>query len=300
MRAARFHSYGTPDVLVVEEAPEPHAVEGSVRIAVQATSVNPIDVVLRAGDLQQFLPLDLPAIPGRDAVGVVDEVGAGVTDTKVGDVVFGLGGVSDTTAEIAVLTAWSAVPEGWSTAQAAAAGLASATAAAVIVELGDVKGTTLLIEGASGAVGSAAAAFALAAGATVIGTGRESNHPYLRSLGVIPTTYGAGLADRVALLAPLGVDAALHSAPSESLRELVSIVGDASRVITVIDQQGAAQLGATSVSARNDSTLLRYAAALGRDGFYTPRVDHVLPLADIVEAHTRAENGSGKVVVTLS
>jgi NADPH:quinone reductase-like Zn-dependent oxidoreductase len=298
MRAARFHSYGAADVLVIEDAPEPHASEGSVRIAVHATSVNPIDVILRAGHLEQFLPLTFPAIPGRDAVGVVDEVGPGVTDTRVGDVVFGLGGISDTTAEFAVLTAWSAVPEGWSTAQAAAAGLASATAAAVIESLGDLNGKTLLIEGASGAVGSAAAAFALAAGATVIGTGRPSNHPYLESLGVLPTTYGPGLADRVAVLAPGGVDAALHSAPSDSLPDLVNIVGDTSGVVTVIDQEGAARLGVRSVSARNDSALLRYAAALGQDGLYTPRVDHELPLADVAEAHTLAENGSGKVIVT--
>jgi NADPH:quinone reductase-like Zn-dependent oxidoreductase len=85
MRAARFHSYGAPDVLVVEDAPEPHASERSVRIKVQATSVNPIDVALRAGHLAQFLPLAFPAIPGRDAVGVVDEVGPGVTDTQVRD-----------------------------------------------------------------------------------------------------------------------------------------------------------------------------------------------------------------------
>lgn len=298
MRTARFHSYGAPDVLVIEDAPEPHAGEGSVRIKVHATSVNPIDVLLRAGHLQQFLPLTLPAIPGRDAVGVVDEVGAGVTDTQIGDIVFGLGGISDTSAEFAVLTAWSSVPEGWSTAQAAAAGLASATAAAVVEALGNLNGRTLLIEGASGAVGSAAAAFARAAGATVIGTGRVSNHPYLESLGVLPTTYGQGLADRVAALAPGGVDAALHSAPSDSLPDLFRIVGDTSQVVTVIDHEGAARLGVRSVSARNDSALLRYAAALGRKGLYTPRVDHVFPLVDVVEAHAVAESGSGKVVIT--
>jgi NADPH:quinone reductase-like Zn-dependent oxidoreductase len=298
MRAARFHSYGAPSVLVVEDAPEPHAGEGSVRIKVHATSVNPIDVVLRAGHLAQILPLALPAIPGRDAVGVVDEVGLGVTDTNVGDVVFGLGGVSDTTAEFAVLSAWSTVPENWSTAQAAAAGLASVTAAAALEALGDLNGRTLLIEGASGAVGGAAAAFALAAGATVIGTGRESNHPHLESLGVLATTYGPGLAERVAGLSPGGVDAALHSAPSDSLPDLLSIVRDTSQVVTVIDSQGAAHLGLQKVDARNDSALLRYAAAIGRDGRYTPRVDHELQLADIVEAHTLAENGNGKVVIT--
>lgn len=298
MRAVRFHAYGSPDVLVIEDAPEPHAGEGSVRIKVHATSVNPIDVVLRAGHLAQFLPLVLPAVPGRDAVGVVDEVGHGVTDTQVGDVVFGLGGVSDTTAEFAVLTAWSAVPEGWSTAQAAAAGLASATAAGALEALGDLNGKTLLIEGASGAVGSAAAAFALAAGATVIGTGRERNHPYLESLGVLPTTYGPGLAERVAILAPGGVDAALHSAPSDSLSDLLSIVGDTSQVVTVIDDRGAARLGLRKIDARNDSALLRYAAGLGREGLYTPRVDHEFSLSDVVEAHSMAENGSGKVVFT--
>ncbi|MBO1751109.1 alcohol dehydrogenase catalytic domain-containing protein [Actinotalea sp. BY-33] len=298
MRAARYHSYGSPDVLVVEDAPEPHAGEGSVRVAVLATSVNPIDVLLRAGQLAQVLPLDLPAVPGRDAVGVVDEVGPGVTGTRVGDLVFGLGGVSDTTAELAVLTAWSTVPEQWSTEQAAAAGLASATAAAALEALGDLEGMTVLIEGASGAVGSAAAAFAVAAGATVVGTARERSFAFLESLGALPTTYGPGLAGRVAALVPGGVDAALHTAPSDSLADVVAIVGDASRVVTVVDTLGAARLGATSVNARNDSALLRHAAALGRDGAYAPRVDHVLPLADVVRAHSLAESGSGKVVIT--
>jgi NADPH:quinone reductase-like Zn-dependent oxidoreductase len=297
MLAARFHTYGSPDVLLVEDAPEPHAGEGSVRIRVEATSVNPIDVVLRAGHLQQFLPLTLPAIPGRDAVGIIDEVGQSVSDAAIGDRVFGLGGISDTTAEFAVLTAWADVPNDWSTAQAAAAGLASATAAAALEALGDLNGQTLLIEGASGAVGSAAAAFAVAAGATVIGTGRARNHTYLESLGIQPTTYGAGLADRVRDLAPDGVHAALHSAPSNSLPDLLAIVGDPSRVVTVIDDQGAARLGLRKVDARNDSALLRYAAALGEKGLYRPRVDHEFPLADIVEAHTVAESGTGKVVV---
>jgi len=297
MLAARFHTYGSPDVLLVDDAPEPHAGDGSIRVRVLATSVNPIDVILRAGHLQQFLPLTLPAIPGRDAVGIIDEVGQGVSDAHIGDRVFGLGGISDTTGEFAVLTAWTDVPSGWSTAQAAAAGLASATAAAALETLGDLNGRTLLIEGASGAVGSAAAAFAVAAGATVIGTGRPSNHAYLESLGIRPTTYGAGLADRVRQLAPDGVHAALHSAPSNSLPDLLAIVGDPSRVVTVIDDQGAARLGLRKVDARNDSALLRYAAALGEKGLYTPRVDHEFPLADIVEAHTVAESGSGKVVI---
>ncbi|TNM67310.1 NADP-dependent oxidoreductase [Streptomyces sp. NP160] len=314
MLAARFHRYGNPDVLVIEQAPEPQASPGSVRIRVQAASVNPIDVLLRAGHLHQVLPLDLPAIPGRDAAGVVDQVGPGVTGTNVGDVVFGLGGLADTTAEHAVLTAWAPVPSTWTSAQAAAAGLASATALAALDALGQVlgqavspstsgldalAGRTLLIEGASGAVGSAAAAFAVAAGAQVIGTARQGHHGFLAELGLLPTTYGPGLAERVADLAPQGIDAALHAAPSTSLPDLVEIAGDASAVVTVIDAEGAARLGAAKVDARNDSTLLLRAADLGQRGLYSPRVAHELPLAAATRAHALAESSSGKVVITV-
>lgn len=298
MRAARYHSYGPSDVLVIEDAPEPHAAAGSVRIAVQATSVNPIDVLLRAGRLAQFLPLTLPAIPGRDAVGVVDEIGEGVTGVELGDLVFGLGGVSDTTAEFAVLTAWSHVPEQWSTAQAAAAGLASATAGAALEALGELSGATVLIEGASGAVGSAAAAFAIAEGATVIGTGSEGSFAFLESIGAVPTTYGPGLAERVAVLAPGGIDAGLHAAPSSSLADVVAIVGDGARVVTVADAQGASSLDAIAINARNDSALLRAAAELGRSGRYVPRVDREFPLEEVSAAHTAAESGRGKIVIT--
>jgi NADPH:quinone reductase-like Zn-dependent oxidoreductase len=82
------------------------------------------------------------------------------------------------------------------------------------------------------------------------------------------------------------------------LPDLLGIVGNASQVVTVIDHEGAARLGVLSVSSRNESALLRHAAALGRNGLYTPRVDRNFTLDDIVEAHTRAESGTGKFVIT--
>lgn len=299
MRAARFHRFGDPGVLQIEDIPEPHAGRGAVRVKVLAVSVNPIDYLLRSGQLANVLALDLPAVPGRDAVGVVDEVGPDVSSTEIGDVVFGLGGISDTTAEFAVLTAWASVPETWSIQQAAAAGLASATAANVIANLGDLDGRTVLIEGASGAVGYATAAIALASGATVIGTGRLESHGYLADLGVTPTTYGPGLGGRVAELAPDGIDAAVHAAPSPSLPDLLGIVDDADRVVTVIDAEGAERLGVRKIDAENNSALLERAAELGRRGLYVPRADHELPLADIARAHEYAESSSGKLVVAV-
>lgn len=94
----------------------------------------------------------------------------------------------------------------------------------------------------------------------------------------------------------------MHSAPSNSLGDLVAIVGNASRVVTVVDHKGAAQYGTLQANARNESALLRRAADLGTTGGWTPKVDRIFALADIADAHTAAENGSGsgKIVVTLS
>lgn len=78
MRAARFHEYGGAESLVIEQAPDPHPGPGEIRVRVAAASVNPIDWKLRAGALHQLIPLELPAIPGRDGAGVVDEIGDGV------------------------------------------------------------------------------------------------------------------------------------------------------------------------------------------------------------------------------
>ena len=80
--------------------------------------------------------------------------------------------------------------------------------------------------------------------------------------------------------------------------DLLSIAGDSSQVITVIDGQGAARLCIRKIDARNDSSLLRYVAVHGQAGLYTPRVDHELSVSDIAEAHALAETGRGKIVVT--
>ena len=301
MRAALYTQYGEPDVLHIGEAPEPHAPAGAIRIRTLAVSVNPVDWKIRAGHVQKFLPLEFPVIPGRDAAGIVDEVGEGVSGVAMGDLVFGMGGVSDTTSEFSVLTAWAPVPTAWTPEQAAAAGLASITAIRGLAPLGDLAGTTLLIEGAAGAVGSAAAAVAISRGVRVIGTASERNHPFLRDMGVIPTTYGEGLAERVAKLAPDGVAAALDTAASGSLPDLIQIVGDPTRVATVADGARAIEFGAHSVNAVNEPEPLILAAQLGETGAYMPRIAQVLPFDRIAEAHALAEHGrtEGKIVVTV-
>ena len=299
MRAVRFHEFGDPHVLTVEDAPEPHAGPGQIRIRVQAAGVNPVDLKIRAGYLEQFMPTTFPAITGTDATGVVDEIGEGVTGVEPGDRVFGLG--QGTTAEHAVLTAWAPVPGGWSVVQAAAAGLVSATAMASFDAVGDISGRTVLVEGAAGGVGSAAVEIAVARGATVIGTASEVNHDFLRELGATPVTYGDGLAERVAAVAPDGVDAAIDTAGSGSLADIVAIVGDAARVATIADF-GAGALGVTLVSGNaNAAAHLADASRLGANGSYTPRVQTTYPLEKAADAHAHVQGGHtrGKVVIAL-
>jgi NADPH:quinone reductase-like Zn-dependent oxidoreductase len=301
MRAARFHEYGGVEVLVTEQVPDPHPGPGEIRIRVAAAGVNPIDWKVRAGALREWLPLELPAIPGRDAAGVVDEIGDGVQGVSVGDRVFGLGGVTGATAELAVLSAWAHAPAAWSDEASAGAGLASVTAMGGLNALGPLSGRTLLVEGAAGGVGSAAVEIAVAQGATVIGTAGERNHEFLTSLGAVPTTYGTGLAERLAALAPHGVDIALDTAASGSLDDLVAITGAPARVSTVADHANAQRLGTHVVNAANDSTLLAAAAELGRQGRYTPRVEQAYPLDRIADAHAYAERGHtrGKIVICI-
>lgn len=301
MHAARYHEYGGVETLVVEQVPDPRPGPGEIRIRVAAAGVNPVDWKVRSGSVHAMLPVDLPAIPGRDAVGEVDEIGEGVTRVSIGDRVFGLGGVTGATAELAVLSAWSHAPAAWNDAEAAGAGLAAVTALGGLAALGPLRGRTLLVEGAAGGVGSAAVEIAAARGATVIGTAGERNHGFLTSLGAVPTTYGAGLAERLAALAPDGVDVALDTAASGSLPDLVAIVGDSARVSTVADFAGAERLGVRLVNAANDPALLAEAAELGRQGRYTPRIERVYPLDQIAEAHAHAERGRtrGKIVISV-
>ncbi|MEU6571587.1 NADP-dependent oxidoreductase [Streptomyces parvulus] len=301
MRAVRFHEYGGVETLVVEEVPEPHAGPGEVRIRVAAAGVNPVDWKVRAGAVREVLPVDLPAIPGRDAAGVVDETGEGVRGVAVGDRVFGLGGVTGATAELAVLSAWAPAPDAWTDEEAAGAGLASVTALGGLNALGPLRGRTLLVEGAAGGVGSAAVEIAVARGATVIGTAGERNHAFLTYLGAVPTTYGTGLAERLASLAPAGVDLVLDTAASGSLPDLVAIVGDPARVVTVADHVNARRLGVRAANAENDPALLAEAAELGRQGRYTPRVERTYSVEHIAQAHAHAERGHtrGKLVVRV-
>src|SRR5438132_1484578 len=94
MKAVRIHAYGGPDVLAYEDAPVPTPAEGEVLVRVHATSVNPFDCAQRAGYLAGYITYTFPLILGTDVSGVVEAVGAKVSNVAPGDPVYGRAGVT--------------------------------------------------------------------------------------------------------------------------------------------------------------------------------------------------------------
>src|SRR3954452_23966958 len=152
--------------------------------------------------MREFMPVDFPAIDGREAAGVVDEVGEGVEGVAEGDEVFGFA-VGGAAAEYAVLDDFARKPAGLAWEEASGLPVAAETSVRVFNLLGGLgSGQTIVVNGAAGGVGSAAVQLAKARGARVIGTAGEGNHEFLRSLGAEPTAYGDGMAERIRGLAP--------------------------------------------------------------------------------------------------
>lgn len=307
MFAVRYHLYGGPGVLSMEDAEEPHAGPGQVRIAVRAAGVTPADWYLRSGMLREISPVRFPHIPGMDAAGIVDEVGEGVTDIAVGDAVFGLvpfAGLGGATAQYAVLEAWASKPRAWSFEEAGGAAVNVETATRVLDALEVTEGMTLLVDGAAGGVGTITVQLARARGLTVIGTASEHNHAFLEELGAVPVTYGPGLAGRLALQAPRGVDAVLDAAGKGSLAELVAIAGDTRRVVTIADFDAGrhgVRLSRSGTGEPNGWAGLTRAAALADRGSLRVPLHAVFPMNEAAAAHAESAGGHarGKIVITV-
>ncbi len=301
MKAVRFSQFGGPEVLEIVDLPDPHAGPGQIRVAVHAAGVNPSDWKARKGEMGG----ELPQTTGREVAGVADEIGEGVTDVAVGDRVFGFSGGSAGAgaAELALLSDYAPIPPSLDFTAAAGLPVALETATRALDALGVRTGKTLLINGASGGIGSAAVQLAVARGARVIGIASPGNHDYLRSLGAEPVAYGAGLAGRVRAVAPGGVDLALDVAGSGVLPELVELAGGPDHVVTVADFAGAREHGVTF--SRGDAGRAVHAIAeigeLIESGRFSLPVAQTFPLDEIAAAHRISEDGHvrGKLVLLV-
>jgi len=169
MKALLSKAAGGPETLVLEDVADPVAGPGQILVAVKACSVNYPDVLI-IEDKYQFKP-PRPFSPGSEVSGIVEAVGEGVTNFKVGDRVLGATGSSGGMSEKVVLTAATAyeLPEERSFAEGAALILTYGTSIHALLDRGHIKeGDTLLILGAAGGVGLAAIELGVAFGARVI------------------------------------------------------------------------------------------------------------------------------------
>jgi NADPH:quinone reductase-like Zn-dependent oxidoreductase len=299
MKAIQYGRFGGPEVLELGELPDPHPGPGQVRIAVRAVGVNPIDWKMRSG----MMGGELPQTTGREAAGVIDELGEGVDDLAPGDRVFGF--VSGAgAAALAVLAEYAPIPASLDFAGAAALPVAVETAVRTLDLLGVGQGTTLLVNGAAGAVGSAAVQLARLRGARVIGTASPNNHEYLRSLGAEPTTYGDRMTDQVREIAPGGVDAALDAAGGGALSALVELAGGPERVVTIADYAGAQETGVQFSGGMGTERAVHALREIGpviESGRFSLPVAQRFPLERIADAHALSQEGHvrGKLVLLV-
>jgi NADPH:quinone reductase-like Zn-dependent oxidoreductase len=304
MRAIAIIEYGPPEVLRLENLPDPQPGPGQVRVRVRAAGVQPVDCAVRQGLFRGGGPFQvtLPQILGNEFAGVVDQVGAGVTDFAPGDEVLGFQ-ILNSYAELVVVSTAQIVakPPEMSWEEAGALSASGQTAHTAVEELDVGAGETILIHGAAGGVGTAAVQLMRARGATVIGTASELNHEYLRALGAIPVTYGDDLARRIRQIATGPIDAALDAAGRGALKASIELVEDRDRIGTIVDFENARRLGVRAIRSQRSAARLAELVDLCRQGKLRVHIRQSFPLHQAAAAHRLVETGQGrgKIVLTL-
>ncbi len=299
MRAVTFNEFGGPEVLMVTEVPDPEAGPGQIRVAVRAAGVNSYDWKVRRG----LMGGQLPKRTGLEIAGVVDQIGEGVESVIIGDRVFGFA-VGGGAAEYALSADYALIPPSLDFVAAAGLPVAVETAVRILDAVGVAAGTKLVINGATGGVGSAATQLASFRNAEIVGTASAANHEYLQTIGARPVVYGPGLVERVRAIFPDGVDAALDIAGGGALPDLIELTGSPERVVTIADYAGAEQYGVRFSGGMGDERAthaLREIGALIEAGRFSLPVAQTFPLDQIAEAHAQSETGHtrGKLIVLV-
>jgi NADPH:quinone reductase-like Zn-dependent oxidoreductase len=319
MKAVRFHEYGDPEVLRLEDVEMPAPGGGQGRIRVAATSFNGVDANIRAGRMQDPMPLNLPHIPGLDVAGTVDALGDGVgavDGLQVGDPVIGFLPFGDdgATAEYVLAAAESLAPAPTSIplADAAALPLVGLTAWQALFEHADLKtGQSVLIDGAGGAVGGYAVQLAVQAGATVTATASARSHDRIRSYGAdqivdytatpIAQAVAGQRFDVVLHLAPTSPDLAPTS--PEEIAQLVDLVADGGAFVSTTTpgpEDAGRGVRTVRVFVRSDPAQLTELVARVDAGDLKIDVAERRPLTDLAAVHDEAAAGrlAGKTVLT--
>ncbi|GGV92100.1 NADPH:quinone reductase [Streptomyces gelaticus] len=302
-KAYVFTRNGGPEVesLIDQDVPVPGP--GELLVAVRAAGVNPVDWKLRDGyvrpgsERQSF-----PTVFGSEAAGVVEGIGPDVEGFAIGDEVFGnpvTGGYAEYTLLPVAVTAHK--PAGLSFTDAAVLPVAAATAYDGVRQLGLAPGSTLLITGAGGGVGTAAVQLARHSGVHVIGAAGAAKKEFVESLGAVHVESGPGLADRVRAVAPDGVDAVFDLVGGDTLRAVAPLLADPAALISAGGKPLAVELGGAAVARARTAAVLDEVAKLVVGGVLRTHVNRAYPLLGAGDALRAVESGHslGKTVIEV-
>ncbi len=307
MKAVRYYEYGDPNVMRYEDADQPHPALGQVLVQVAATSFNPVDASIRAGYLQQDLPLRFPHTPGIDVAGMVAALGEGVTGFNIGDRVIGFLPMNENGAAAEFVLAPAAVltaaPRRVPLADAAALPAVALTAWQALFEQAKLQaGQRILVNGAGGGVGGFAVQFAKGAGATVIATASPRSADAIRSDGAdqIVDYTTTSLTD--AIEEPVDVVLNLVRGSEEDMATLVGLVAPGGVLVTTASpaqDDPARKVRAINMFVRSDVDQLAAIVAKVDAGDLRIDISATYPLSDIALVHERGAAGKfrGKVVL---
>jgi NADPH:quinone reductase-like Zn-dependent oxidoreductase len=309
MKAVRYHRYGDSDVLEYEDAPRPVPGPGQVLIEVAATSFNPVDAGIRGGYLAEVYAVSFPHTPGVDVAGTVAVIGEGVAGWNVGDAVVAFLPLDadGAAAEYAIAPAESlaAAPTSVPLADAAALPEAGLTAWQALFEVaGLTGGQSVLINGASGAVGGYAIQLAKQVGAVVTATAKERDADRLRAYGAdrIVDYLDYSESSLVVDGAPFGVVLNLVPTTDEQTDALIGVVADGGfHVGTMVfgPQNPERQVRTQRVFVRSDAAQL--AGLVRRVDAAQLRIEVVnrRPLAEAAAVHADSDAGRlhGKTIL---
>ena len=306
-RMARFHRFGGPDVLHIEEVEVSMPDALQVLVSVKAASVNPVDFKIRSGKYPAVKEDRLPYTPGRDVSGVVEKCGAQATRFAIGDEVVGIVGIAGGGyAGKAVLdeTATARKPPQIDHIHAAAIPLAGQTAWQGLFRYGQLRaGQSVLIHGGSGGVGHFAVQFAKAKGARVLTTVATENLEFARKLGAdVVIDYKQQRFEEQAQDLDMVFDL-IDGDTRERSWKLLKKGGVLVTTLSEPSQQTASQHGvrATRYTVQANGDELREIAQLIDAGKVKPFIAATFPLSRAADALRAVEDGhsKGKTVITI-
>ena len=303
-KAVRFDQYGDVDVLKVVDVPRPVPGPGQVLVQVKAAGINPGEAKIREGLMHAQWPATFPSGQGSDLAGIVAETGPDMTGFAVGDEVIGFTNNRASQAEFVLAEARNLTPKPAAVPWEAAGALfvAGATAWAAVRAVALAEGDTVVVAGAAGGVGSLAVQLARRAGATVIGLASEANHEWLRSHGVIPVTYGAGVEDRIRQAAGT-VDAFIDTVGGDYVQIALDLGVKPSRIDTIANFAAVEKYGVKgdgSAVGASAQVLAELAGLIAAGELEIP-IAAAYPLDRVRDAYRRLAQGHllGKIVLIL-